>query len=516
MKFFVKIISALILFNAIMACGNLPSGDTPGSTTTYTVTFDSQFNNTESTTTMPNPTSITLTSPTTTVSALPTAPTMSGFIFGGWWTEKGGTGVRFTTSTSFSSDLTVYAYWYKYQVAFYSDSTTVYQLRGTVPPATTVDTLPTAPTKTGYTFAGWWTGADGGGTQFTVSTPVTSNMIVYAKWTANTVYAVTYDSDGGSTVGTQYVISPATTVGTLPANPTKPFYNFEGWFTGQNGSGSAFDGATEVTANVTIYADWTSHPGYTVTYNSYGGTSVDTQYVYLPDTTVGALPSAPTKRCYAFSGWYTGTGGSGDEFDETTPVTANITVYANWTWNYPSATYPLIEPPLAIGNYGPSCVGKVFYISDSGNHGLEAAPMDWYNGSSDPSAPWIYGGDTQSTLNGNTSTDIGTGSANSKAIVDQVTAAGGTTTAYAAQLCLDYSVGSGSYVFDDWYLPSKDELAQLYANKDAGRWGGFSDYRYWSSSEYTAGNAWSQHLILGTQQGTYKSYELLVRPVRAF
>ncbi|MCX6717452.1 MAG: DUF5018 domain-containing protein [Candidatus Taylorbacteria bacterium] len=51
-----------------------------------------------------------------------------------------------------------------------------------VSPATTVVTLPTAPTKTGYTFGGWYTAENGGGTAFTATTPVTANITVYAKW----------------------------------------------------------------------------------------------------------------------------------------------------------------------------------------------------------------------------------------------------------------------------------------------------------------------------------------------
>ncbi|MBI9081905.1 MAG: InlB B-repeat-containing protein, partial [Pseudodesulfovibrio sp.] len=52
-------------------------------------------------------------------------------------------------------------------------------------PATTVKDLPTAPVRTGYSFGGWWTELDGGGVAFTGSTPVTGNMTVYAKWTAD-------------------------------------------------------------------------------------------------------------------------------------------------------------------------------------------------------------------------------------------------------------------------------------------------------------------------------------------
>jgi uncharacterized repeat protein (TIGR02543 family) len=288
-----------------------------------------------------------------------------------------------------------------------------------------------------------------------------------------------------------------------------------------------FTATTPVTENITVYAQWTQTPGFTVTYNSYGGTSVDPQYVISPATNVGSLPANPSKRCYAFDGWYTEPNGAGDAFDESTPVTKDVTVYANWTWAYPSTAYPLITPPLEIGDYGPSCIGKVFYITNGGLHGLEVAPSNWYEGGEGPSVAWIYGDPakdendevyqkTQSTVNGNTLTAINTGLANSNAIVAQVTAAGGTTTPYAAKLALDYSVGEGTYKFDDWYLPSKDELAQIYANRDVKRSGGFSDEGYWSSSEYGQWDAWSQWFDDGRQTGTYKSGGRFVRPIRSF
>ncbi len=60
-------------------------------------------------------------------------------------------------------------------------------------PATTVDALPTAPTKNGYTFAGWWAEKNGGGTEFTVGTVVIASVTVYAKWVP--VVACTPETD---------------------------------------------------------------------------------------------------------------------------------------------------------------------------------------------------------------------------------------------------------------------------------------------------------------------------------
>jgi uncharacterized repeat protein (TIGR02543 family) len=560
MKISVKIISILVLLAAIaaiMACdtNTIPSEDSSNLPVTYTVAFRSQFNDPASITEIPDPTTKTVTTPATTIDSLPTPPSMKDpitnkptYYFGGWYTAPDGHGDRFNENypvndlTTFNGKKTVYAYWYKYKVTYKSGTT---DLAATMTTSPTVEALPAPPTRTGYTFVGWNTASNGSGIEFMANTDLTSivdsdkSLIVYAQWFENTtpvtsIYAVTYNGNGGTDVGTQYVISPVTKVAALPANPTRLFYQFNSWNTKADGTGSTFDTSITVTENITVYAKWDSTPGCTVTYDSQGGTAVDPQYVIPSGTKVGTLP-VPTKRCYSLAGWYKDTAYT-IPFTADTTVSANITVYAQWTWDYPNpATYPLITPPFKVGDYGPSCVGKVFYIEEGSNgySGLEAAPANWVV-TGDPYAVWINGDPqvdetttetyqrTQLTLNGNTSTAIGivsgkeVGLTNSEAIMAQVEAVGGTTIPYAAKLCLDYSVGEGVYVSADWFLPSRDELAQLYATQDKTHWWGFAEDYYWTSSEYSAKNAWSQHFTTGEQIGTYKSYQRLVRPVRRF
>ena len=91
----------------------------------------------------------------------------------------------------------------------------------------TYGTLPT-PTRTGYTFAGWWTAASGG-TQITSSTKVTtaSNHTIYAHWTANT-YTVTFNPNGGTVSPTTATVTYDSTYGSLPT-PTRTGYTFAGW-----------------------------------------------------------------------------------------------------------------------------------------------------------------------------------------------------------------------------------------------------------------------------------------------
>ena len=160
----------------------------------------------------------------------------------------------------------------------------------------------------------------------------------------------------------------------------------------------------------------------------------------------------------------------------------------------------LSSTTYAIGDTGPSGVGIVFYITEGGLHGLEAAPTD-----QGTDKVWIEGGSTQTTLNGNTLTAIGTGLANSNFIKDQ-----SEHTDSAAKICRDYTGGG----LTDWFLPSKDELNQLYLQKDTV--GGFAGSSYWSSSEDDADYAWRQLFTSGAEDDLVKYGAVSVRAVRAF
>ena len=106
---------------------------------------------------------------------------------------------------------------------------------------------------------------------------------------------------------------------------------------------------------------------------------------------------------------------------------------------------------------------------------------------------------------GGTSTAIGSGKSNTEKIV---TALG--TGNYAARLCYDFELGG----YDDWFLPSKDELNELYKQKDTV--GGFAPTNYWSSSDYSSSYAWLQYFSDGVQYYGTKYNGKPVRAVRAF
>jgi hypothetical protein len=175
------------------------------------------------------------------------------------------------------------------------------------------------------------------------------------------------------------------------------------------------------------------------------------------------------------------------------------TSYTRYAWAYNSCgnSIPVslqATPGFAIGqSYGG---GIIFWLDGTGEHGLIAATSD-----QSTVAQWgCYG-----TTIGGTSTAIGTGQANTTAIVNGCSEAG-----RAARICNNLSLNG----YDDWFLPSKDELNQMYLQKTA--IGGFTSNFYWSSSEYFAFNAWFQNFSIGLQGYSSKDYTFYVRAVRAF
>jgi len=158
-----------------------------------------------------------------------------------------------------------------------------------------------------------------------------------------------------------------------------------------------------------------------------------------------------------------------------------------------------VNDPPAIGDTHQG--GIVFYLDGNGG-GLIAAPSD------QSSATWgCYG---QSI--GGTSSAVGTGAANTTAIVS-----GCSESAIAARICADLTLGG----YTDWFLPSKDELNLMYKNigqgnvLGLGNVGNFANYSYWSSSEFDNHSAWLQNFYW-YQPNYTKNYSNYVRAVRAF
>ncbi|AEF86194.1 repeat protein [Treponema primitia ZAS-2] len=229
---------------------------------TYMVIFSRNGGDTDA-----DPQAKTVTSPATTVGSLPSQPVKAGSTFVEWNTEADGSGSTFFANTGVTGNITVYAKWSlnppgTYTVSFNKNSGDTEanpQTKTVISPAT-VDALPSQPTKAGYTFVGWNTRKNGSGSAFTATTPVTGDITVYAKWQVIT-YTVSFNNNNGDTeadLQTKIVTYPATTIDSLPSEPTRAEFTFIEWNTQEDGSGTAFTAATPVTDDITVYAKWNS------------------------------------------------------------------------------------------------------------------------------------------------------------------------------------------------------------------------------------------------------------------
>jgi len=151
--------------------------------------------------------------------------------------------------------------------------------------------------------------------------------------------------------------------------------------------------------------------------------------------------------------------------------------------------------------------GIVFHVTKDGLHGLIAA-------TSDQSKGIIWGG-TEVGDKDSTGTSIGTGLSNTNYIIKEQDSANADVIdppSYAAGLARSYEGGG----YSDWYLPSKDELAKLYALKLL-RFGGLANFSYWSSSITIDGlGVWGQRFDNGELTEYAKHNTFYVRAIRSF
>ena len=233
--------------------------------------------------------------------------------------------------------------------------------------------------RTGYTFLGWNTAANGTGTRYNVLTSATpsTNLVLYAEWSANN-YAVTFNANGGS--GTMSNLPMvAGTAKALTANAfTRTGYTFAGWTTASNGTGTAYTNSQSVTlyADVTLYAQWTAGT-FAVTFENTPGTTGSTHssggmpnQSFTAGTAFTLRTSDWYRTGYAFAGWSTVSGnGSPIVYGQNASVTlfGNTTLYTQWTPIY-TITYNANSGTGSLPTGGTVLAGNNYTVaSNTGN-----------------------------------------------------------------------------------------------------------------------------------------------------
>ena len=272
-----------------------------------------------------------------------------GYSFGGWNTLANGTGTNYASGARYTptADVTLYAKWNAlpaFTITFNGNGIT----SGTAPASLTnvysTATLPGVGTmvKSGSTFAGWNTAADGLGIAYAAGETLTpqANLTLYAQWTSIAISTLTYDANGATSGSVPAAATAAATYVVIDSNTgslAKTGYVFSGWNSAADGSGTNYTGGNNflLNANTTFYAKWIL-ANYTVTYSANGatgGTAPSAATGVSISTTVPANSGSLVKAGYTFVGWNTLASGLGTDYaaGSTFYPTSSTTLYAKWT-----------------------------------------------------------------------------------------------------------------------------------------------------------------------------------------
>jgi len=189
-------------------------------------------------------------------------------------------------------------------------------------------------TKTGYTFGGWNIAASGEEINYSAGSDylATGDITLYAKWypLGTVTYTVTFDSNDGSVVATQYTASGLTAF--RPTNPIRTGYAFVDWY-GDFGLSKVYNFSSPITGNITLYAKWETIR-HTVTFNPNGADGTVTSQQPENNSSEITLPDGTNliKDGYVFGGWSTDDSGVGETYSPgaSYTVTGDITLFPKW------------------------------------------------------------------------------------------------------------------------------------------------------------------------------------------
>lgn len=270
-----------------------------------------------------------------------------GYIFLGWASTDTTKTVEYTDKQQVQNLVTeqggvmdLYAVWkaMNFTVSFDANEGNTTATSQRVTNGTPYGTLPDA-TRTGYTFAGWYTEKDGG-TAITEDTTVDTaeDIILYAHWTA-LKFTVSFDSNKGEgssepTKVNDIKVTYDSTYTGLPT-PSRDGYYFNGWYTEKDG-GTKVDRYTKVSLleDQTLYAQWRA-ASYSITFNTNEGAytdgTTDSKITQTYDNEYQLPEEIPTRAGYNFVGWYTAKAAGEQVTADTKMTTAKAhTLYAQW------------------------------------------------------------------------------------------------------------------------------------------------------------------------------------------
>jgi len=269
----------------------------------------------------------------------PADPSCPGYVFDGWYANSNYT-VEYDWSAPVYGDDTVYAKFtpITYDIIFDLCGGSVIDdvpISNTTHSVNSIGTFPSSDSliKEGHTFEGWYVDPEYD-LEYCSDYPLpASDVRLYAKWEP-IVCTVTFESNGGTTIDPSIV-----EYGSVLNEPNSPImikYRFGGWFTDSEFN-TEYDWESPVTSDFTLYAKWILSPEtLIVIFESNGGSDVPSQEKDYNSTL--SEPDAPTKLGYYFDGWYADSDCT-MEYDWSTPIITNFTLYAKWIENRHTVSY---------------------------------------------------------------------------------------------------------------------------------------------------------------------------------
>ena len=254
--------------------------------------------------------------------AKPADPVKAGYTFLGWFED--GSNAEFDFSKEIDANVKVSARWQvnQYSITFDADGGSA--VSAIEEDFGTAVSAPSNPTKTGYTFLGWF--EEGATEAYDFDTIEARNVSLKAKWDI-AQFTITFNTDGGSAVAP--ITQDYGTAVSAPTAPTKEGHTFAGWKL--NGSDYTF--TTIPAENIELVAAWTVN-SYSISFDANGGSAVNT--ITQNYGTAVSAPAVPTKDCYDFIGWFEDGSDVAYVFD--TIEARNVELTARWD----ATTYSIV------------------------------------------------------------------------------------------------------------------------------------------------------------------------------
>jgi uncharacterized repeat protein (TIGR02543 family) len=265
--------------------------------------------------------------PDFTIGELPPAPLREGYEFAGWYDSPEG-GEALDSSTRVRGELRAYPRWKEKTVTIRFDP------RGGAGPdpivvrqGASIGALPKRAIRFGWDFLGWFASPEGGA-PIDASFVASEDLVLYAHWGQRSKYVVECVSMIGYSLQCTIIYLDEPILKELPEAPQGYGYAFGGWWTGPGGSGVRAEIPMALEGNLALYAKWDPYE-YEVRFDSAGGTPVAPVRIASPNKCLDARLEYPTREGYRFVCWKTEKEG-GSIFFSWTPVTGDITLYAQW------------------------------------------------------------------------------------------------------------------------------------------------------------------------------------------